>query len=971
MRQFHVCISFVLCIFATLLLPAQSQPFYPENSVLIRWKSTSLDQSRIRADLGGEVKATRRNADVEIWTAKRALNPQEHEAWLREIQIHPAIEIAEPNYSYQSVALPNDAQLSQQWGWSDIGMEQVWDQVPTGSDVLIGLIDTGIDYGHEDLQPSIFQNLAEDADGDGSTLEFKNGQWQLDAGDLDGIDADGNGYVDDLAGWDFVNGDNDPFDDNGHGTHVAGIMTAQTNNSLGISGINPHAKVLALKAFDAQGSGSLASILPALAYARNMGVQLTNNSWGGADYSNLLFAEIDAAREAGQLFVAAAGNTSTNIDAIPTYPAAYSHLNVVSVTSHGQQSNLSPFANYGSIAVDLSAPGADIYSTLPGNQYGSKSGTSMATPFVTGALSLLIDANPGVDPLVLKETLLQNVSHTNGGTMTFSAGSLDLPLALNANLDNAPVLKAQFQIDGQACINAPVNLKNLSVGADEYKWFVNGSRISRAFETTHTFNFPGTYEVKLVILRGEERAQSIQQIYIAPPPQVDMDKVAGYYYCAENVVLRAEQEGMNYKWLLNSQFLSAEREITASQSGRYRLRVQDGCGNASIAERWIQFDKGCVWPGDANADGRVNSLDFLTINRAEQLYLSASQDPKYANHWAFGKPRKDAGTNWQSYVVHDWTLEFPADFGLAPSLDIKHGDCDGNGEINAAMDGSVIVQNANYPPSVNLSESNQGIGVRLQPVNSIFQGTDEVLIEFDVILENVENTVGGIHGLSLSFDFNLPLTGLPTFSLTAPGFQNGQSLAILRNTPLANSSSVLGMNYSMETGLTGSTKTSGKMAKLGVIVSVDDITDDPASLDFASFSMIPSQILAIDSSGNFHPVQGVGSMQVSTVILEFGANSSTNSSISLNEGPLAPVGFKLFPNPAKDIVSLDYQSGAEGSSNVRILTTLGQEVQRHELQTQIGANHWELAIGDLAPGNYFIQYRDARRSHAQMLSVRR
>ena len=966
MRQLYACISFLLCILFAPQLAAQPHFFSSSPSIVVRWKTTPVDQSRIRNDLGALIKADRRNANVEIWASKRALNLEEQEAWLKDIQAHPAIEIAEPNYSYQSVALPNDAHVSQQWGWSDVGMEQVWNQASTSSDVLIGLIDTGIDYGHEDLQPSVFQNLAEDADGDGTTIEFKNGQWQLDAGDLDGIDADSNGYIDDLAGWDFVNGDNDPFDDNGHGTHVAGIMTAQTNNSLGISGINPHAKVLPLKAFDAQGSGSLASILPALIYARNMGAQLTNNSWGGADYSNLLFAEIDAAREAGQLFIAAAGNTTTDIDAIPTYPAAYSHLNVVSVTSHGQQSNLSPFANYGSIAVDLSAPGADIYSTLPGNQYGSKSGTSMATPFVSGALSLLIDANPGVDPLVLKETLLDNVRNSNAGAMTLSQGSLDLDKALNASVENNQTLKAQFQIDGQACINAPLDLKNLSVGGAEYKWFVNGSRISRAFETTHTFNFPGMYEVKLVVINGEEREKSIQQIYIAPPPQVNMDNVVGHYYCAENVVLRAEQEGMNYKWLLNSQFLSAEREITASQSGRYRLRVQDGCGNASIAERYVQIDKGCVWPGDANADGRVNTLDYLSLNYAHQLLL----DPDNSGIGsARGKHHK--GIDWDSHSSADWNFSFPNDFALAAGVDLKHADCDGNGAVQLGVDGIAIQQNANYPPKVNLTENKRGIGIRLEPVANIFQGDDQVLIEFNVILENVERMVGGVHGLSLSFDFNLPISGSPTFSLTAPGFQNGSSLVILRDEPVANSSSVLGMGYSMEAGLSGRTNTSGKLAKLGVIVSVDDITDDPASLDYASFSMIPSQILAIDGLGQFHPVKGAENMSMSTVSLQFGTNSSNGSSISINDLSVSPLGFGLYPNPTKDIINLDYQSEENGNSVVRILTTLGQEVHHHQLQTHVGQNHWELNVSDLAPGSYFIQYRDNWFRHTQVLRIGR
>lgn len=186
----------------------------------------------------------------------------------------------EENHPFTMSHLPNDEYVGKQWALANkrfpqnhIGLEQAWDIQTKGAGIM-GVVDTGIDYTHPDLAPNIWQNLAEDADGDGKVLEFSKGKWRLDPGDLDGIDADGNGYVDDLVGWDFVNNDNDPFDDNGHGTHVAGIAAARGDNGIGIAGVAWQAEIMVLKSFDAYGSGQLSTILPALEYARKMGVFL-------------------------------------------------------------------------------------------------------------------------------------------------------------------------------------------------------------------------------------------------------------------------------------------------------------------------------------------------------------------------------------------------------------------------------------------------------------------------------------------------------------------------------------------------------------------------------------------------------------------------------------------------------------------------------------------------------------------------
>jgi len=322
--------------------------------------------------------------------------------------------ILEPNHTFDISDNVSDTYNENQWALTDastvkLNLEPVWAMHTGNKEMVIGIIDTGIDYGHEDLHENIWQNLAEDADGDGRTLELINGRWELDPGDLDGVDADGNGYVDDLIGWDFVENDNNPFDDNGHGTHVSGVIGAKGNNNTGITGVNWDIQMMALKAFDAHGSGTTASTLAAMEYARTMGARLTNNSWGGPNYSQLLHDEILAQESANMLCVAAAGNASQDIKKTPTYPAAYDVDNIISVAAIDSTHALASFSNHSHKHVDLAAPGVSIFSTMPDDSYQYMSGTSMAAPYVAGVAALIWSYNTGSDAGEVKTSILENV----------------------------------------------------------------------------------------------------------------------------------------------------------------------------------------------------------------------------------------------------------------------------------------------------------------------------------------------------------------------------------------------------------------------------------------------------------------------------------------------------------------------------------------------------------------------------------
>jgi subtilisin family serine protease len=228
----------------------------------------------------------------------------------------------------------------------------------------------------------------------------------------DGIDNDRNGYVDDVYGWDFANNDADPFDDEGHGTHVAGTIGAVGNNGVGVVGVSWNVSLMALKFLGADGSGSTSGAIAAINYATRMrqsygvNVVATNNSWGGGGASTALRDAIAAGGNAGILCVAAAGNESANNDITPSYPANYPSDAVISVAATDASNRLASFSNFGATTVDVAAPGVGIYSTVPNASYASYSGTSMATPHVSGTVALLAAANPQATAAQIRSAIL-------------------------------------------------------------------------------------------------------------------------------------------------------------------------------------------------------------------------------------------------------------------------------------------------------------------------------------------------------------------------------------------------------------------------------------------------------------------------------------------------------------------------------------------------------------------------------------
>lgn len=353
-------------------------------------------------------------------------------AALRALQADPAVDFAEPNWIYTTQETSDDPYYTsgQLWGMQGAGTTPAnvygsgaaaaWEAGKTcSSDVVVGIIDEGMHVRHQDLRANILAVPGEIAG--------------------NGIDDDGNGYVDDVNGWDFFNNDASVFDGrtDDHGTHVAGTVGAAGGNAKGVAGVCWNIKMVSAK-FLGAGGGSTADAILAVDYMTDLktrhGLNLvaTNNSWGGGGFSQGLKDAIDRAGAADILFVAAAGNSSANMENTNFYPAGYDSDNIISVANITSSGNLSGSSNYGATRVDLGAPGSGIWSTVPGrfkfqSKYASYSGTSMASPHVAGAVALYKSLNPNATGAQIKAAILAATIPTPSlAGRTVTGGRLDV-----------------------------------------------------------------------------------------------------------------------------------------------------------------------------------------------------------------------------------------------------------------------------------------------------------------------------------------------------------------------------------------------------------------------------------------------------------------------------------------------------------------------------------------------------------------
>lgn len=380
--------------------------------------------------------------------------------------------------------LPNDPYFERQWGLfnrllstdirADIHAPEAWNVTTGSADVIVAVIDTGVDYNHEDLRENC------------------------------------------IDGFNFVDNSGDPMDDHGHGTHCAGTISAMTDNGVGIAGVSWKSKILPIKAFNAEGKSNIALELQAINYAREQGAHIISCSWGGYSYSQALKDAIDLTPA---LFVCAAGNEGYDNDQIPAYPASYKSPNIISVGATDGSDYMAWFSNYGANSVHLMAPGEEIYSTIPGG-YDYDSGTSMAVPFVSGTAALILTQNPEFTPVQVKNLLMSTVdekfwlsgtSVTGGRLNAYRAVSQVLPLAakFKASVTSGPIpLHVQFT--------------DHSTGEPKsWAWSFGDGRTSADQNPVHTYMRPGRYTVSLTVFKDDVSSTTEEKdfIHVKPPFQ--------------------------------------------------------------------------------------------------------------------------------------------------------------------------------------------------------------------------------------------------------------------------------------------------------------------------------------------------------------------------------------------------------------------------------------------------------------------
>ena len=543
---------------------------------------------------------------------------------------------AQPDYRLTSNQLPNDTNFASEWGMNntgqtggkasaDIKAPAAWDIATGSGKTIVAVIDSGVDYNHPDLKPNMWVNAGEIAG--------------------NGIDDDKDGYVDDVHGYNFVGNNGNPMDDNNHGTHVAGTIGAAGNNGIGVTGVNWKVQIMALKFLDATGSGSTSGAINALNFAVAHGAKISNNSWGGGGGFNLALSDaITNARNAGHIFVAAAGNSALNIESSPVYPASFTQDNIISVAATDHNDALASYSNHGSTSVDIAAPGSRIYSTLRNNSYGLMSGTSMAAPHVTGAVALLWDTHPD---WTYKQVINQILGNTDplasltgkvatGGRLNLqkAMSNLTAPATPTLSIGSASVTEGNA---GTVSANFTVTLSAASANSVTVNYATaNGTATTAgsdysAASGSLTFAPGETSKTISVLVNGDTLVESSENFYVnlAGAANATIATSQGIGTISNDDVAAPLTVGIANASLIegNSGTVNATFKISLSAAATQNVTVNytTSNGTAASASDYLAASGIVTFlPGETSKTVTIKVIGETLLERAENFFVTLS-----------------------------------------------------------------------------------------------------------------------------------------------------------------------------------------------------------------------------------------------------------------------------------------------------------------------------------------------------------
>lgn len=528
----------------------------------------------------------------------------------------PNVEIVEPNYIIQAQITPNDSSFGQQWGLHntgqyvsgyagtsgmDIDARSAWNLTTGSNSVIVAVVDTGCDVNHPDLSANLWTNTGEIAD--------------------DGIDNDGNGYIDDVHGWDFSDDDNDPNDASGHGSHIAGIIAAASNNNRGVAGVAWQTRIMPVRFLSAYDQGTTADAISAIQYAVNNGATIINCSWGGAGYSSSLRNVIN---NSNALFICAAGNSAQDTDASPYYPASYDCGNIISVAASDQNDQMAWFSNYGTVTVDVAAPGVLIYSLDNGRQTlwsdnfndsildgWTRSGTPGTwqiadPPGTTGAPAL--GSNPGADYANDADNWVKSPAQ---------------------NLSSASATTLTFQLKGDS--EADADYLRLEVSTNGSSWTTLSLKVSN---TVVSPGYSGTLSYFTTVLADLGAWDGQSQVYLRFR-FTSNSSTTGSGFFIDNVSLTASTAADVYQLMQGTSMAAGFVSGTAALV-KAKYSSLTPAEIKSVIENTVDLDQDLV--SYVGAGGRINANRALTLLRELSLNASLGSGDSIQLSWTSSVP---------------------------------------------------------------------------------------------------------------------------------------------------------------------------------------------------------------------------------------------------------------------------------------------------------------------------------------------